>query len=427
MSTHLPLVRSVHFHRFVAVRYLTGAHGGEEGRRFLRLIMVIAIGGVAVGVAMLLLALSIVRGFSREIEAKIIGFGAHVQVENIRHAPLPDAEESAAQILALPGVAGIQPVVAEFALLRQSRSSIEGVGLWGTDSLPTYVRAALTDGLPDLATPEGGKPRLIVGQTLATLLGLSVGNEVVIFSTRAVSASGGGGANLFAARPRLKSFEVSGVYETSLADFDETYVFADIGVARNLLSYGSDQVTRLDVTLTDPTKAEAAAREIEAMLGVPVLARSIYTVYRGLFAWIELQESIIPLVIGILMLVAAFNILGTLLMVIMEKTRDIGIFASMGTSRMSLQRLFLSLGLMIGAVGTLAGLLLALGLGLIQMHYGIIPLPAEAYYMTTAPVALHPMDFALISVAAMALTAVAAYLPARAAARVDPVKVIGFR
>ena len=410
------------FPRFVAARYLFGARGREEGRRFLRFIMLVAVGGVAVGVAMLLLALAIVRGFSREIEAKIIGFGAHVQVENMRHAPLQDAEVNAVLIAEMPAVAQLQPVVAEFALLRRSQTEIDGVVLWGTDALPDYLGATLAAGTADLSTADG-RPRLVVGQTLAQQLGLTPGDKVVVFSTRSVTGSGEG---LLTSPPRIRQFEVGGIYKTSLADFDETYAFTDIGVARNLLNYGDDEVTRIDVTLHDPAGAEAVASAIEDKLGIPVLARSIYDVYRGLFAWVQLQEAIIPLVIGILILVAAFNVVGTLLMVIMEKTREIGILASMGASRRSLRRLFLSLGLMIGAAGTATGLGLALALALLQQRYELIPLPAEAYYMTTAPIALHPMDFLLVGVVSLLLTTAAAYLPARVAARTDPLKVIRF-
>ncbi len=408
------------FHTFVAVRYLIGAQGREEGRRFLRFITIIAVGGVTVGVAMLLLALSIVRGFSQEIEAKVIGFGAHVQVENIRHAPLQGAAAKAEAIKEMGSTTRIQPVVLEFALLRQSRTEIDGVGLWGTDSLPAYISSAITAGSMSLASGEGA-PRLVVGTALARLLGLSVGDSVVVFSTRAETASG---TSLFTARPRIRQFQVGGLYETSLADFDETYVFADISVARSLLSYGPDEVTRLDVTLQDPATAKAMALAIEEVLGTPVLARTIYEVYRGLFAWVQLQEAIIPLVIGILILVAAFNIVGTLLMVVMEKTRAIGILASMGASRQSLRQLFLSLGLMVGAIGTAAGIALAFLLALVQQRYELIPLPADAYYMTTAPISLNPLDFVLVGAVSMLLTAIAAYIPARVAADVDPLKII---
>ena len=369
-----------------------------------------------------LLALSVVRGFSREIEAKIIGFGAHVQVEHMRYAPLQDAEAIMTQIGDLEGIVDMQPVVSEFALLRRSRSEIEGVGLWGTNMLPHYLRGTLTEGTAELVSDDG-KPRLVIGASLAQRLGTAVGDTLVMFSTRSSTAAR---QPSLVARPRIQQFRVGGVFESSLADFDETYVFTDIDIARTLLSYRPDEVTRVDVTLHDPSQAEATARAIEEQLGIPVLARSIYEVYRGLFAWVQLQEAIIPLVIGVLILVAAFNIVGTLLMVIMEKMREIGIFASMGASRQSLKRLFLSLGFWIGVSGTTIGLTLALVLALLQQHYGVIPLPADAYYMTTAPIALNAFDFVLVATVAMLLTALAAYIPARVAAGIDPLKVIRF-
>ena len=157
------------------------------------------------------------------------------------------------------------------------------------------------------------------------------------------------------------------------------------------------------------------------------MARSIYEVWRGLFAWVELQESIIPLVIGVIILVAAFNIVGALLMIILEKTREIGVLESMGASSRSLRRLFLWLGLLIGIVGTAIGEGLALVLALIQQRYGIIPLPPEAYYMDTAPIELNPFDFVLVAVVTLTLCALAAYVPARVAAAIDPIRVIRFR
>ena len=156
------------------------------------------------------------------------------------------------------------------------------------------------------------------------------------------------------------------------------------------------------------------------------MARTIFQIYHGLFAWVNLQEAIIPVVIGIMILVAAFNIIGILLMIILEKTREIGVFASMGASRQALRHLFLRLGLLIGTVGTSIGLGVALVLALLQQRYDLIPLPAETYYMTTAPVALNPVDFLLVGVISLILCGLAAYIPARVAARIEPVRVIRF-
>jgi lipoprotein-releasing system permease protein len=159
---------------------------------------------------------------------------------------------------------------------------------------------------------------------------------------------------------------------------------------------------------------------------VPVYARSIFQVQQNLFAWVNLQQSVVPLVIGVIVLVAAFNIIGTLLMVTLEKTREIGIILSMGCPADGVKRLFVWLGFMIGLVGTGLGMGLALVLALLQLEFGLIPLPQEAYYIDTAPVELSAFDFVLVAVVSLALCTLSAYLPARVASRVDPVRSIRF-
>jgi len=416
---------SLSFERFVAFRYLVGAQGRGEGRRFLRFITYVAVGGVTVGVAALLLALSIVRGFSREIEAKIVGFGAHVQVESYMDAPLQEASSMQRTLQAVEGVTHVAPVISEFALLRHSARNIDGVAIWGADALPVYLAEHLQDGHASFDVDSNGLPGAVIGVALARELGVQVGDRVTAFSLRAREEAAG--SIVPAQRPRVKQFHIAGLYETALSNFDELYVFAGLAPARDLLQYGSDEVTRFDLTLSDVEQASDVAAEIADTYGFPVMARTIYEVFRGLFAWVRLQEAIIPVVIGIIIIVAAFNIVGTLLMVILEKTREIGILASMGASRKKLRRLFVWLGVLIGAVGSGLGVTLALGLALIQQRYEVIPLPAEAYYMDTAPIELDPLDFVMVAVITLVLCVLSAYLPARVAARIEPVRVIRFR
>lgn len=410
------------FKTFIAWRYLRGAQGSENGRGFLRFVSWIAIGGVALGVATLLLALSVVRGFSQEIETKIVGFGAHVQVESIRHIPLTDASRLITQIREQDAVVSIQPVVTEFVLLRRSSQDIDGVGLWGTDRLPLYLEEHLTNGSAKLEQDAAITAPLVIGNALAESLGLTLGDQVTILSTRNLRDTN----SLLMTRPRFRQFEITGIYETALADFDETYVFTDIDVARQLLDYGPEEVTRFDLMLQDVTTAESIALTLEETLGLGILARSIFEIYRGLFAWVDLQEAIIPLVIGVLVLVAAFNVMGALLMIVLEKTREIGILASMGTSRQDIQRLYLHLGFFVGGLGTAIGLVLAWGLGMLQLHYGIVGLPAEAYYMSTAPVAMYVSDFVIVAMISLLLCLGASYFPARVASRILPLQVIRF-
>jgi lipoprotein-releasing system permease protein len=413
------------FERFVALRYLKGAEGRGEGRSFLQFITYVAIGGVALGVAALLLSLAIVRGFSQEIQSKIVGIGAHVQVRSyVQDAPLNRADSMAADLTAYPEVTRVMPVVEDFVLLRRSQEAIDGVALVGVDAPPPYLEGRLVAGEFDLREGTENRPGLVVGQSLAERLGVEVGDAVTAFSMRS-RGEGGGLQDL--GRPRIRQFVVRGVYETSLTNVDDLYVFTGIATARRLTGVPQTAVSRFDLTLRDVAAVDSVASRIEDQFGFPVAARTIYQQFSGLFAWVNLQESIIPLVIGVIILVAAFNIIGILLMMILEKTSEIGTLQSLGASGRTVKRLFLVLGLLIGALGTSIGMALALSLSWIQQTFQVIPLPAEAYYMTHAPIQINPLDYLLVGTVALLLCGLAAYVPARVAARIEPVRAIRFQ
>jgi len=249
-----------------------------------------------------------------------------------------------------------------------------------------------------------------------------VGETVTAFSLR----SRAGTTGTTPIQPRVKQFVVRGIYETSLADFDNLFVFTNLQTARTLSRFPDNKVSRFDVSVTSINQVDSIAARMESGMGFPITARTIYQQYQGLFAWVNLQQSIIPLVIGVIVLVASFNIVGILLMMILEKTREIGVLGSFGASGQQLRRLFLTLGALIGGVGIGIGEILALGLGYAQMRFEIIPLPAESYYMSTAPVSLNPLDFLLVAAVAFLLCLAAAYIPARVASRIEPVQAIRF-
>jgi lipoprotein-releasing system permease protein len=412
----------------MALRYLRGAEGRTEGRSFLRFVTYVAIGGVALGVAALLLSLAIVRGFSAEITEKIIGFGAHVQVRSYFHQQsLNDAQSLRAKISATDGVTEAVPRIEDVVLLRRSQQSIDGVRLLGTNHPPGYLRRHLERGTFQVSGDGSGRPGLVVGAGLARRLGLEVGQRVTAFSLRNQGEEGGSGLQL--SPPRVKQFTITGVYDTSLSNVDDNYVFTNLQTARQLVGLPAGSVTRFDVTVRDFSAVDSVAAQIDRRVGFPGTARTIHQLqpFASLFAWVDLQQNIIPLVIGVIVIVGAFNIVGALLMMILEKTREIGVLQSLGTSQRALKRLFLTLGLLIGGVGTGIGATLALVLGYLQKQFSIIPLPAEAYYMTTAPIELNPMDYVVVSALTLALCGLAAYVPARVAARVEPVEAIRFR
>jgi len=361
-----------------------------------------------------------VRGFSREIEEKIVGFGAHVRVENYVDEPLARADTLAPALAALPGVEQVAPVADDFALLR-SKAGIDGAVVTGTaeDSQP-FLAEQIRSGSFSFAPDSSGRVGMVIGQALADLLDVEVGSQLTAFSMREM------GSGVTMNRPRVRAFHVAGIYETGLADFDEVFAYTDLDAARALLGLEDDEVSRFDIMLDDIDRSDATAGVITETFGVPIYARSIYRVQQNLFAWVNLQQSIVPLVIGVIVLVAAFNIIGTLLMLILEKTGEIGIILSMGCPAEGVKRLFVWLGFLIGVVGTGLGMALALVLALLQIEFGLIPLPQEAYYIDTAPVELNPFDFVLVAIVSLALCTLSAYLPARVASRIDPVRSIRF-
>ena len=405
-------------------------------QRFLRFVLVVAVGGVAVGVASLVLALAIVRGFSSEISRKIVGFGAHVQVENFRDAPLPPGVVDAARLARLPGVVSVAPSVVDFVLARTSAAQIEGVSLWGVETLPPYVASTVVPrtfslDVPDAIPGDSTAPRagVVVGATLARRLGVAAGGTMTLITLPDAGQGGGsaGFGGFGGGGPVLRTFRVAGVFETSLANFDDLYVFADIGAARRLLGLADGETSRYDLTLATPDSATVLARRIENEIGPPVLARSIFEVYSSLFAWVQLQESVVPLVLTIIVIVAAFNLVGILLMMILEKTGDLAILRSMGATARQVRRLFVGLGLAIGLLGCAIGAALAVGLAAAQTRWALIRLPAEAYFLDRAPVELRATDIGIVVAVALILCLVAAYVPARVAARLDPVRVLRFR
>ncbi len=412
------------FERTLALRYLRGAQGRDQRQGFLRFVVLAAIGGVAVGTGALLLALMIVRGFSREIEAKIVGFGQHVQVESWLGDPLVETDSLRRAVAAVPGVVRVAPSVVDFALLsaRGGRASgVDGVSLWGTDpaDLPFLVDN-VESGAFSFAPDAQGLPGLVVGRGLAERLGLALGDRVAAYSTRGL------GSGRVRARPRVKQYYLAGTFETGLGDFDDRFAFVSLRDARALFAYGPDEVTRIDLTLDDRDRAREVADAIADRIGPPLLARPIEDVHPGLFAWVRLQQSIVPLVISILVVVSAFNIVGALLMVVLEKAREIGTVLAMGASRAAVRRLFVVFGFLVGVIGSALGAATALAFGWAQGRFEFVRLPADAYYLDHAPIEVSGVDVMITVIASIVLCTLAAYLPARAASSIEPIRTIRF-
>lgn len=400
----------------LALRYFRGQ---RKGSRFLSFIKVMAITGVAVGSAGLLIALSIVHGFKSTINSKIIGFAPHITVDTFSSGELAQTDTLLTFLNEYPEVDAVQPVVAGETMI-QSSDYVTGTLLKGvdTDGDITDLHEYISEGDYDLTTDSTGLPGIILGAQLARTLDAEVGSKITAYTVEGVPSP--------LNSPEIQQFRLSGIYQTDIDRFDEVFAIADRSYAQKLFKMDSEQASAVEVRLKDSDQIEAFDQRLSADLSYPIYSKSIYDEYGNIFAWVDLQEQTIPLVIGAMIIVAAFNLIGTVLMMVLERTRDIGILKTIGAKSKTIRSVFILEGLFVAGVGLLIGIGLSLLFVWLQSTYQIIPLSEQNYYMSYAPVEPHLLDFALVSMVTFLLCALASWLPARIASRMDPLKVIAF-
>lgn len=401
------------YSRFIAERYLQASH--RKG--FLSFISSIAIIGVALGVAALIIALSVLGGFERELTEKVIGFTSHVQVTSFRNAPLPNYGTNTTRIEECsPLVKAVQPFVAREALIR-FKENVDGVFLKGID--PTRdisgVAKYIVAGTYDITRTAGGLANLVVGKKLADKLEISLNDKVTIFGT----------GNAAEKQMRVMQFKVVGIYESGMAEYDDVFAFTSLKDAQILFQFG-ETVSGYDVNVTNVDSVDAVAEQIRETLGFPHYPRTVFQNYRSLFSWIELQKKPIPIILGLIIIVATVNIVGTLLMVVLGKTKEIGILKSLGAKRGDITSIFVRQGLWIGIVGTALGNLFAFSLCFAEQKLRFLSLPSDIYFMSSVPILLKPDFFIVVSLISIALCYCCSLLPAWLASRIDPIRAIRF-
>jgi lipoprotein-releasing system permease protein len=399
---------------FIASRYLRS----RRNAGFFSFIAGISILGVMLGTATLIIALSVLGGFEREITEKVVGFTSHVQVSGFQNLPLRNYRENALRISTCsPSVTAVIPYVAREALIR-SRQGVDGILLKGIEGgrEDLMIRRYMVAGEFALEQPQGATPGIVLGRKLASRLGVDVGDKVVVFGVGRVLEGGQG---------RVMAFKVTGIYESGMAEYDDVYAYAPLKEAQILFQV-PDAVSGYDIQLSRADSANVVADRVAGMLGYPHYARTVFESYRNLFSWIELQKKPIPIILGLIIIVATVNIVGTLLMMVLDKTKEIGVLAAMGSTRWGITLIFLRQGLFIALLGTALGNLMAFTLLFAQQQLHIFSLPSDIYFMTSVPVLLRWEDFLLVSVITIALCLLSALIPARLAARLNPVSAIRF-
>jgi len=415
----------VNFPWWVAARYLRSRR--ESG--FITLLTGISVAGVAVGVSALLTVLAVMNGFENEIQSRIAGTDAHVVLLGADTGAIHDADSLAARVAAVPGVIGVAPFTYTKAMVFR-RGLAEGLVVKGVDlqrerGVTTVAQniAPPLDHIPDGSATA--PPGIVLGSELAARIGAARGDTVLLASLAGAERSPLGYT------PRLKPFVVVGTFLSGLYTYDSSFGFTSIAASQEFFGLG-DGVTGIEIKLQDMFDAPRASRVIlraldsgADQLEVPGLrANNWMELNRNLFTWMKLEKAVMFIILALIVVVAAFNIVSTLFMVVIEKRRDIGVLKSLGASRGMVLRIFLCKGLLIGALGTALGSALGLALIGVLERYPIVRLPGDVYFIERLPVRPEWGDFAAVVLAALSLCLAAALYPAWRASLLDPVDAI---
>jgi lipoprotein-releasing system permease protein len=411
------------FETFVGRRYLRA----KQKQAFISLITILSIAGVALGVMALIVVIAVMTGFEADLKTRILG--GQPQVMIMRHGgagSFTKYREILQEVEKTPGVEAATPFIYAQIMLK-SKNAASGAVLRGIDpETAGRVMETLQDiNLPSSTAAESsqsskpGIPGIVLGSELAKNLAVVEGDAIYLISPRGMISPIGH-------VPTMRQFKVTGFFESGMYEYDQTFAYINIRDAQKIMRLG-DSVTGLDIRVTDLYDARNIAQKITGKIGFPYWARDWMQMNRNLFKALKLERRVMFIILTLIILVAAFNIASSLIMMVMGKTRDIAILKAMGATERSVKKIFVLNGMIIGALGTLIGLGLGLVICTVLKHYNIHELAGDIYYFTTRlPVKLEFFDVASIIAAALVICFLATLYPARQAAKLNPVEAIRF-
>lgn len=405
---------------FIANRYLKS----KRKTGFISLITYISILGVTIGVAALIIVLSIMNGFESEVRSRIIGFGAHIELRTYHNQGLENYPNIVEKIENIDHIRGISPYISERALIISQKKRY-GVAVKGVDPKTvdevSDIRQNINYGLFEIDEVKAdgrAYPGIVLGTYLADKLGADIGDKVQILSPTGITP-------LLSRMPRLQTFQVTGYFETGIFEFDDLFTYISLNQAQRLFDMGS-MVTGVEIKLDDLDYADQVANTIDEMLGYPYATVTWFEMNKNLFSWMQIEKWGAFIILSLIILVAAFNIVSTLIMIVLEKTKEIGILKSMGATSSGILKIFVFEGLVAGVLGTVLGCILGYVVCWAQLEYQFFSLPPDVYIINSLPILMKGRDFLMISLAAVAICFLATIYPARKASKLDPVEAIRY-
>jgi len=403
---------------FIGLKYLLA----KRKQTFISIITVISVSGVAIGVMALIIVLAVMNGFEREVKDRILGATAHVHVTSLEGS-VSDPFALARRVDAMDGVVAASPYLFSQVMISSGTAStgaiLRGVDIPTVGKVTRLPRDIRKGKLEDLAkkTPSG-LPGIILGKELAANLDVSPGDLVEILVP-------GGNITPMGAFPGIARFRVAGLSESGMYEYDSSFAYVSLAEAGRLMGM-EGRATGLEVKVDDIYQAGRIATRIREALGYPYWAKDWMQSNRNLFSALKLEKVVMFIILVLIVMVAAFNIISTLIMVVMDKTRDIAVLMTLGATRKMVRKIFALEGLLIGLAGTVAGSVLGTLLCFLLRRYEFIRLPSDVYYISTLPVDLSPGILILVGASSILICFLATLYPSRQASLIDPAEAIRY-
>ena len=398
---------------FVSIRYILS----NKDSRLLNLISVITIAGISLGVATLIIALSVLQGFENTLTQKITEFDSHIKILSYKES-LPNSDIFIDKLKNKHNdqIDFISPYVSKLAII-STKNRKEGINVKGIlqNGASQKLISNIVSGEIDWNNPN----TIVLGKTLATKLMVKVGDKVTLFALNNDKLPSPD--NL----PNIQRFTITGVFESGMAEYDNLIGYTGLHSAQNLFSM-DEEINGIDIKLKSVAKIDSLAQVVRRGLRYPYYARTIFEIHRNIFTWIELQKKPIPIVLGLIIIVAVFNIISALLMLVLEKTNAVGVLKSLGAKGRDIVKIFIYQGVYLTIIGIVAGNFLAWLLMSIQLKFDIIKVPSSVYFVTKVPIEMSADIFILISAVTFVLSLLAAIIPSYFASRINPVTALRF-
>ena len=405
------------FELFVAVRYLLA----RRKQAFISLISLISTLGVMVGVMALLIALALMTGLQGELRDRIVGSSAHIFVHKV--GGIQDIDAEMAKLKGVPRVLGAAPVINSLGMIsggtQDAFVTIKGILPAREPEVTEIGKAMQTGSLVALNPAEGRPPGIVIGRELASKLGSSVGDDVLLLTPE------GGTISPMGMLPTQRRFRIVGLFNIGLYEYDQAYAFVHLDEAKRLA--GKQDPDFIELKVDDMFEADAVALAISERLGSQYMPQAWSELNQSLFSALALEKLAISITIGLIVMVAALNIVASLVLLVMEKSRDIAILKTMGSSAASIRRIFMFQGLVIGLIGTTAGAAVGCLVIYLADRYQLVSVSLDVYQISHIPFKLEAMDFVVVVVSAILVCFLATIYPSRQAAKLDPAQALRYQ